>query len=433
MRAINLSFGRPLGELESPDGTSQRSYFVDWSTNVHDVLYVVAATSDEDFTNVIPKDNYNGITVAASQKRDAGTTGSWRQVAPENNLFYDAEGSRTSIDLMAPGININIPVAPNSGTESDGSSFAAPHVVGAVALLQQFANIESNPPVPNPRFLLESYKQPEVMKAILLNSADKINGVHGSTREVINKAEENWLTTTAYTSPFISLDEEMGAGHLNVDSALENFRPGEYEPGETPVPRIGWDFGSVGLFGNTEYVFDSPFGGYVANTLAWNRTVQSTETAGDDTYVTGDIFSSPTLNNLDVYLMPAGSDDIGDAITASTTDDDNLEHIFFAGVPFGMYKIMVTNSGGGPEDAQDYGLAWWAGEATTPGDFDGDGDVDGRDFIVWQRNPSVGNLGDWQANYGTSGLTAASSAVPEPSSMVMLSLLGAAPFVRRSA
>jgi hypothetical protein len=51
--------------------------------------------------------------------------------------------------------------------------------------------------------------------------------------------------------------------------------------------------------------------------------------------------------------------------------------------------------------------------ATQPGDFDLDGDVDGRDFLVWQRNPSVGDLGDWQANYGA-GALAASTAVPEP-------------------
>jgi hypothetical protein len=44
--------------------------------------------------------------------------------------------------------------------------------------------------------------------------------------------------------------------------------------------------------------------------------------------------------------------------------------------------------------------------ATQPGDFDFDGDVDGRDFLVWQRNPSIGSLGDWQANYGVGALGA---------------------------
>lgn len=47
------------------------------------------------------------------------------------------------------------------------------------------------------------------------------------------------------------------------------------------------------------------------------------------------------------------------------------------------------------------------------GDFDSDTDVDGRDFLVWQRNPAVGNLSDWQTNYGT-GTLGAVTAVPEP-------------------
>jgi hypothetical protein len=55
----------------------------------------------------------------------------------------------------------------------------------------------------------------------------------------------------------------------------------------------------------------------------------------------------------------------------------------------------------------------------TPGDFDFDGDVDGRDFLVWQRNPSVGDLADWQSNYGVGSLTANSTAVPEPGSLIL--------------
>lgn len=60
-----------------------------------------------------------------------------------------------------------------------------------------------------------------------------------------------------------------------------------------------------------------------------------------------------------------------------------------------------------------------------PGDFDGDGDVDGRDFLVWQRNTSVGNLGDWQTNYGAGSL-AAVNAVPEPGALVLAFLASGA-------
>ena len=61
----------------------------------------------------------------------------------------------------------------------------------------------------------------------------------------------------------------------------------------------------------------------------------------------------------------------------------------------------------------------------TPGDFDGDGDVDGRDFLAWQRNPELGDLADWLSAYGSNSLQAANSAaVPEPNTC-LLTLLAA--------
>jgi hypothetical protein len=60
------------------------------------------------------------------------------------------------------------------------------------------------------------------------------------------------------------------------------------------------------------------------------------------------------------------------------------------------------------------------------GDFDYDGDVDGRDFLVWQRGESpnplnADDLADWQTNYEISMSSQVSSAVPvpEPHSVVV--------------
>ena len=59
------------------------------------------------------------------------------------------------------------------------------------------------------------------------------------------------------------------------------------------------------------------------------------------------------------------------------------------------------------------------------GDFDEDGDVDGADFLEWQRNPSVGNLFEWQNNYGMNAPLAANlTAVPEPSTLLLAMLMG---------
>lgn len=60
-------------------------------------------------------------------------------------------------------------------------------------------------------------------------------------------------------------------------------------------------------------------------------------------------------------------------------------------------------------------------EAASAGDFDMDGDVDGHDFLLWQRDPGVGSLSDWQANYGTPSVANIAS-VPEPSGGMLLLL-----------
>ena len=70
-------------------------------------------------------------------------------------------------------------------------------------------------------------------------------------------------------------------------------------------------------------------------------------------------------------------------------------------------------------------------------DFDGDGDIDGRDFLTWQRGYGIGislqegdangdntvdglDLGIWQTQYATTPELAAVSAVPEPSAIFIL-------------
>jgi hypothetical protein len=85
-----------------------------------------------------------------------------------------------------------------------------------------------------------------------------------------------------------------------------------------------------------------------------------------------------------------------------------------------------------------------------PGNYDGDSDVDGNDFLVWQRTLGAtvtsgagadgdgngvigaGDLVEWRVNYGQfPAATAAASAIPEPSGAALVGcLLGLAPVVR---
>jgi len=51
------------------------------------------------------------------------------------------------------------------------------------------------------------------------------------------------------------------------------------------------------------------------------------------------------------------------------------------------------------------------------GDFDGDNDVDGADFLAWQRNYDTLSYDAWKTGFGTAA-TAAGNAVPEPATYV---------------
>jgi hypothetical protein len=70
------------------------------------------------------------------------------------------------------------------------------------------------------------------------------------------------------------------------------------------------------------------------------------------------------------------------------------------------------------------------------GDFDADGDVDGRDFLVWQRGGSPaplssGDLAAWRSNFGAGGAEASLAAVPEPGTFALAVVVSTAFAIRR--
>ncbi len=439
-----MSFGRePQPFIEDLDGNSHLTQFVDWSAQRHVVLYVAAwgdmATNPEAF---IPTDNYNGITVAASEESDPLSAQGYDKFGSSNwlpSITSDASGDRTSIDLLAPGTNVIVLGPPNDAEYlATGSSHAAPHVTGAAALLHQYAQQQIDLVPPNPRFGSNSQRH-EVMKAVMLNSADKLAGVHGSTRTILDASNRDWTQSEAFGSQFTSLDDQMGAGHLNVRRAVQQFSSGEYNPGT--VPLLGWDYHTIGGSGSrTEYIFDQPLAGdqYIAITLTWDRRVELTDP--DNTYSFGDdFFDRPfeqSLNNLDVYLMRADSDDLVlGSVWVSRTWEDNVEHIFFNDFDAGEYKIVVNhNNVGGIGDDQNYAIAWWFGNPSPPGDHNSDGSVNAADYVVWRANDGTqAGYDEWQSNFGDPPGSGSLASVPEPSAFsLMTATILALSVVRRS-
>jgi len=75
-----------------------------------------------------------------------------------------------------------------------------------------------------------------------------------------------------------------------------------------------------------------------------------------------------------------------------------------------------------------YAEKYVAVSAPNPGDFDGDGDVDGNDFLFWQRGDSpngatASDLLEWETNFGNTSVAVLAS-VPEPSTGLLF-LIGA--------
>lgn len=145
-------------------------------------------------------------------------------------------------------------------------------------------------------------------------------------------------------------------------------------------------------------------------------------TSAFDTLIVGGALSA--AGTLDVNLSGGFSPSNGDSFDILDFDPNSVSGVF------GSLDLPALTGG----------LSWDTSALLTtgvisviggglPGDFNSDGRVNGADFLLWQRNPSVGSLSDWENNYGLP-TTSNTSSVPEPSALVLLSL-GAIGFVAR--
>jgi DNA-binding beta-propeller fold protein YncE len=120
-------------------------------------------------------------------------------------------------------------------------------------------------------------------------------------------------------------------------------------------------------------------------------------------------------------LAPDGNGFLA-GILGVANGEGHIAHYDFDGnlVGDGIFANNVSISGVGFTEATAFAYVM----PNLPGDFNGDGNVDGRDFLSWQRgdsfNPlSASDLADWQANYGQPTLGSAVG-VPEPTAVVIL-------------
>lgn len=277
----------------------------------HNVLFVSGIGNGDkpDAIKVFPPGTaYNGIGV--------GAFGGMSSVGPT------ADG-RCKPDIVAP---------------APATSFSAPYVSGAAALLVQAGNQGFGGSNSNAATDIRT------LKALLLNGAVKPNG---------------WTN-----HPSHPLDLRYGSGVLNVLNSFKQLSNGKqtflettswppnwsHPPGNNlnNLPRVGWDFNSItnnpaSLDRIHHYYFTIPADGSAHKftaTLTWNR---KTNSAG--------------INNLDLFLYRVQPSSI---VAVSTSQVDNVEHISVPHLTPGRYDLQVLKSTNGLNTNETYAIAYEA-------------------------------------------------------------------------
>ncbi len=171
-----------------------------------------------------------------------------------------------------------------------------------------------------------------------------------------------------------------------------------------------------------------------------------------------------TVNNADWPINIAGNNPFTDTVTTGSVVDLANDRVFASllsdfFVTENAVEVLTLETAGtncttltwgghtvldGMADQYDSSLIAQAGQnftgfqgslaqADLDGDFDPDCDVDGADFLEWQRHfgspYTDSDLSDWDTNFGTSAPLLGIFAVPEPSAVALL-VLGLLGFVR---
>jgi hypothetical protein len=136
--------------------------------------------------------------------------------------------------------------------------------------------------------------------------------------------------------------------------------------------------------------------------------------------------ANPTANNLSelasgssIVLNTGGEVNLGNAWSTSGVQDLTLSYqstngTLLPGTVFFGAKAVFSNN---------------------PGDYNGDGNVDAADYVVWRKNPGAhggdpGGYDTWRANFGGTGVGGGASAdaldlsaVPEPASSALIAFV----------
>lgn len=191
--------------------------------------------------------------------------------------------------------------------------------------------------------------------ALLIDAAEGTNGIQN---EVIKstlfagatKSEfADWDRTT--TRP---IDDVYGFGELNILNSYNIWEGGEHEGSFTdPTSNVnlnGWDYGDFNGTDDLFYDFEVESHltiGELSAALVWNIDVVDNDASAD-------VFdATTTLANLDLRLYDSTGTFLGTLIDSSLSTDYNTEHIFLEDLAGGSYTFRISG-----DIATDFGFSW---------------------------------------------------------------------------
>jgi subtilisin family serine protease len=321
-----------------------------------DRLMVIAAGNDGDTTGFLgtPADSFNGLVVGAL---DAGGSSAWDdplrvplpQAAPYSSWRPLANG-RAGVDLVAPGTRIWSTLAINyfgqnglvAGT-ADGTSLAAPHVAGEAALLYGANATPLNGLSDKGTPLSLDHK---LMKAIIMNSADKIAGVDSNGTAQTEWQPGRLVWTNDVLNAEVPLNYAVGAGMANAYEAFLQFRESSNRFWHVnTLASTGSDIYytfSDGKFTNSVQFMTNLLG--VTATLVWDRHVDYTVNTDTNNLTLGTL-DKDLLSNLDLVLQKETSPGQWTNVFMSAGSLDSVEHLYVPVMPGpGNYRIGVLGT-----------------------------------------------------------------------------------------
>ena len=255
----------------------------------------------------------------------------------------------------------------------------------------------------------------------------RLNGAGSSMPNTAVSLTNGALLRDRATSP-----QTITLGSLSGDDTATLYG---YQGGSSATTRT-WRIGSL----NT----DTTFAGVIQDSAGSNSSTAAVtldkigtgklSLTGTNTYTGNTLVEGGTLSINNPYLFDTSDlllsgGGIIDVNFGSLATIDTIDELLINGVGQAIGTWGRIGSGAQHESAFITGDGLLQVTTFTPpavnGDYDNDGDVDGRDFLIWQRggspNPlSAGDLAAWQANYPSpmQGVSAV-AAVPEPCAAVL--------------